>query len=96
MLKKFVVKAAKGFLKDLDELPADAAIEIAKKVKMLETAPLPSGKNRVKKLKGFVPPAYRLRVGDKRVIYRITGKEVLLLTIIDRKELKRELKKLLR
>jgi len=93
--KKFDVKLSKRFLKILDELPQDKAVKITGKIRMLESAPLPTGKNRIKKLKGFTPPLYRLRVGDFRVLYRITGKEVILLTAVDRKELERELKKLL-
>lgn len=94
MRKKFVVKLSKRFLKILDELPPDTASEIARKVKMLEIAPLPAGKSRIKKLKGFTPPLYRLRVRDRRVLYRITENKVFL-TVVDRKELERELKKLL-
>ncbi len=82
-------------MKSLDELPPEKALEIAGKLKMLEIAPLPTGKTRIKKLKGFAPPLYRLRVGDKRVLYRISGKEVILLKVIDRRELEKELKKLL-
>jgi len=82
-------------LKILDELPQDKAIKITGKIRILESAPLPTGKNRIKKLKGFTPPLYRLRVGDFRVLYRITVKEVILLTAADRKELERELNKLL-
>lgn len=95
MRKKFDVKLSKRFLKILDELPHDTASEIARKVKMLEIAPLPAGKTRIKKLKGFTPPLYRLRIRDRRVLYRITGNDVILLTVVDRKELEKELKKLL-
>jgi len=91
---KFAVKVSKGFLKSLEELPPERALELAEKLKILETAPLPSGKARIKKLKGFTPPLYRLRVGKKRVLYRISGGQVVLLKMIDRKELDRELKNL--
>ncbi|MEE9258582.1 MAG: hypothetical protein V3U37_03475 [Nitrospinaceae bacterium] len=95
MPEKFAVKVSKSFLKSPDELPPEKALEIAGKLKILEIAPLPAGKTRIKKLKGFSPPLYRLRTGDKRVLYRISGKEVILLKVIDRRELERELKKLL-
>ena len=94
MREKFVVKVSKKFLRDLDELTPERALAIAKKLKILEIAPLPTGKNRIKKIRGFVPPLYRLRIGDKRVLYRISGNQVVLLKIIDRKDLERELKNL--
>jgi len=92
--RKFVVKTSKAFLKEMDELPTDIALEIAKALKILELSPLPSGTSLIKKLKGFIPPLYRLRVGDYRVLYRITGNEVAILKVIDRKELERELKRM--
>lgn len=95
MPKKFVVKATSGFAKSLDELPPRKALQIAGKLKTLKTVPLPTGKNRIKKLRGYNPPLYRLRVGDKRILYRISGGEVILLKIVDRKKLKKELKKYL-
>lgn len=82
-------------MKILEGLPNYTAIKITGKLTMLETAPLPAGKNRIKKLKGFTPPLYRLRVGDFRVLYRIMEKDVILLTAVDRKEMDKELKKLL-
>lgn len=95
MQKRFVVKASKNFLKDLSKLSPGVALEVAEKLKILEASPLPVGKNRIKKLKGYAPPLYRLRVRDKRALYRISGNEVALLKIVDRKELEKELKNLL-
>jgi len=93
--KKFVVRSSKVFFKDIDKLPPGIALEITEKLKILEASPLPVGKSRIKKLKGYAPPLYRLRVRDKRVLYRISGNEVVLLKIVDRKELEKELKNLL-
>lgn len=95
MQKKFVVNASKNFLKEIDELPTDIALEVTKALKILEFSPLPSGTRLVKKLKGFIPPLYRLRVGYHSVLYRIAGNEVAVLKVIDRKELERELKRML-
>ena len=95
MRKKFDVKLSKRFLKILDELPHKTVEKITGKLTMLESAPLPTGKNRIKKLTGFTPPLYRLRVGDFGVLYRIRENKVILLTAVDRKELERELNKLL-
>lgn len=96
MQRKFVVKTSKAFLKEIDELPADIALDIIKSLKILELSPLPSGTSLIKKLKGFIPPLYRLRIGDYRVLYRISGNDVIILKVVNRKELERELKKVLR
>lgn len=95
MQRKFVVKTSKTFLKEIAKLYPDVALDITKALKILEISPFPFGKGLIKKLKGFIPPLYRLRVGDYRVLYRITGDEVVILRVIDRKELERELKKML-
>lgn len=55
MPQKFVVKASKDFLKSLDELSPAVSLAIMGKLKLLEEAPLPTGKNRIKKLKGYNP-----------------------------------------
>lgn len=95
MQEKFVVKTSKAFIKELDNLPAEVALEIVKRLKILEVAPLPFGKSLIKKLRGFTPPLYRLRVGEYRVLYRIIKNEVIVLKIIARKQLERELKRLM-
>lgn len=92
MPKKFAVKVSRDFLKELDELTPDAALAVAETLKILELAPLPAGKNRVKKLKGITPPLYRLRAGKWRILYRIIGDEIIVLRLVSRKELERELK----
>lgn len=96
MREKFVVKTSKAFIKELDDIPAEVALEIAKRLKILEVAPLPFGKSLIKKLRGFTPPLYRLRVGEYRVLYRIIKNQVIVLKIIARKQLERELKRLMR
>lgn len=93
MPKKFVVRVSGNFARSLDELPPEQALEVAEKLKILEVVPLPTGKNRIKKIKGFKPALYRLRIGNKRMLYRVLGAEVALLKIIDRKDLERELRK---
>lgn len=49
---------------------------------------------RVKRLKGFRAPLYRLRSGDFRILYRIDGTTVTVLRLIDRKDLERTLRRL--
>ena len=96
MQEKFVVKTSKAFIKELDDIPAEVALEIVERLKILEVAPLPFGKSLIKKLRGFTPLLYRLRVGEYRVLYRIIKNKVIVLKIIARKQLERELKRLMR
>ncbi len=96
MQEKFVVKTSKAFIKELDDIPAEVALEIVERLKILKVAPLPFGKSLIKKLRGFTPPLYRLRVGEYRVLYRIIKNQVIVLKIIARKQLERELKRLMR
>lgn len=95
MQKRFAVKTSAVFLKEMDGFPPDIASEIAKVLKILEVSPLPSGISLIRKLKGFIPPLYRLRARDYRALYRIAGDEVAALKVVDRKELDRELKGML-
>jgi mRNA interferase RelE/StbE len=44
----------------------------------LATEPRPAG---VRKLKGFAPPAWRLRVGEYRVVYEIHDREVTVIVV---------------
>ncbi|MEA1964625.1 MAG: type II toxin-antitoxin system RelE/ParE family toxin [Candidatus Aerophobetes bacterium] len=39
-------------------------------------------------------PTYRLRVGEYRIIYRVETQKIIILKIIHRKDLERELKNL--
>lgn len=86
----FVYSAAE---KDLKNYPATQQIEILKKIhSVLSDNPLPRPPL-IKKLKGIKIPLYRLRIKNLRVIYRIVKTEVVILRIIDRKELELALKK---
>ncbi len=73
--------------KELDGLPERVAERIIKRLLELETNPRPSD---CKKLKGI--NAYRLRVGDYRVIFQINDKEkeVSIESIGHRKEIYRK------
>jgi mRNA-degrading endonuclease RelE of RelBE toxin-antitoxin system len=57
----------------------------------LEKRPLGSPP-RVRRLRGFPFPLYRLRSGDYRVLYRIDAEVVTILRVIDRKDLDRVLR----
>ena len=72
--------------KELDRLPDDVVKRILARLTQLETNPRPSD---VKKLKGR--EAWRIRVGDYRVIYEIHDRElqILVITVGHRREIYR-------
>ena len=76
----------KSVRKELDRLPEDVARRILARLAGLETNPRPAD---VKKLRGR--EAWRIRVGDYRVIYEIHDRElqVIVITVGHRREIYR-------
>jgi mRNA interferase RelE/StbE len=72
--------------RELDRLPDDAVKRIMARLAQLEANPRPAD---VKKLKGR--DAWRIRVGDYRVIYEIHDRElqILVITVGHRREIYR-------
>jgi mRNA interferase RelE/StbE len=70
------VTLSKAAQKSLDRLPDSIVARILARLDHLETDPRPSD---VKKLKGR--EAWRIRVGDYRVIYTINDRELLILVV---------------
>ena len=94
-MKKFEIVYAKPVQKDVKGLEANRIDYFRKALQKLADNPFPNiatGKI-IKKLE-MKKPTYRLRVGEHRVIYRIATQKIIVLRIIHRKELERELKKL--
>ncbi len=83
---RYRVILPKSVQKEVDRLPDDVVRRILARLAQLETDPRPAD---VKKLKGR--DAYRIRVGDYRVIYEIHDRqlEVLVITIGHRREIYR-------
>ena len=75
---------------DLDGLPIRVRLQISQDIASLASDPLPPRPS-TKKLKGYRPPLYRLRAGDYRVPYRVTGKTVTVIRVIARRDLERAL-----
>src|SRR5512144_2958266 len=59
----------------------------------LRHEPTRPSKSRIKRLRGLRRPQYRLRVGDIRVFYDVTGKRVEILAIVPKDEAGEWLKK---
>ncbi len=83
---RYRVILPKSVQKELDRLPDDVVRRIMARLAQLETDPRPAD---VKKLKGR--DAWRIRVGDYRVIYEIHDRqlEILVVTIGYRREIYR-------
>ena len=83
---RYQVILPKSVRKELDRLPDDVAQRIMIRLTGLETNPRPAD---VKKLKGR--DAWRIRVGDYRVIYEIHDRilQVVVITVGHRREIYR-------
>lgn len=95
-MKKSKIVYTKPVEKDAKGLEVKTIDRLHKALQRLTNNPFPSsitGKT-IKKLE-IKGPTYRLRVGEHRVIYRIEIQKIIVLRIIHRKELERELKRLI-
>jgi mRNA interferase RelE/StbE len=83
---RYQVVILKSVRKELDRLPDDVASRILVRLAGLETNPHPAD---VKKLKGR--DAWRIRIGDYRVIYEIHDRvlQVIVITVGHRREIYR-------
>ena len=83
---KFQIVLPKSVQKELDRLPDELAGRILARLAGLETNPRPAD---VKKLKGRA--AWRIRVGDYRVIYEIHDHvlQIIVITVGHRREIYR-------
>jgi len=93
--RRFRVVFGPAAVRDTEGLEAAEAIPLIKEIQAyLETRPIPIGKPRIKKLAGFDPPLYRLRIGDFRAYFRISGDEVVILGVTRRKDSDKRLKRI--
>ena len=92
-MNKFQVNLTEHAADDLQGISKETRKKIYNDLKALESAPFPFG-TRIKRLRGFRPPIYRMRSGDFRVLYHIRENNVTILRVIDRKLLERLLKRI--
>lgn len=92
--RKFRVVIPKPVEKDFGKLQERTIKRVYRALKKLANDPFPGAGKAVKKLQ-MEELTYRLRVGSYRVIYRVEGLDVVVLAIVSRGDLKRELKKLM-
>ncbi|OPY65869.1 MAG: hypothetical protein A4E63_02850 [Syntrophorhabdus sp. PtaU1.Bin050] len=80
--RRFKVLFNPSAQKEMESLETGDAVRLVKEVgSYLGISPLPFGETRVKKLRGFDPPLYRLRSGDFRAYYHIIAGKVIVLAI---------------
>lgn len=89
----FRVQLTGAAARDLDSVPGSHRGQIAEDLRGLGETPV-GGPPRIKRLRGFAFPLYRLRSGDYRVLYRIDEALVTVLRIVDRRELERAIRRL--
>lgn len=69
-------------------MPTAEHARLLRAILTLEEEPLPDGQQR-KKLRGFDPPLYELRIPPWRILYRIGTEQVRVLDVVARKDLER-------
>ena len=92
-MNKFDIQLTYSAVDDLESIPVPPKKKIIASIKKLSSNPFAPSPN-IKKLKGFKPPIYRIRAEDFRVLYRVHDKTIIILRVIDRKDLERVIKKL--
>lgn len=76
----------RSVLKDLRLLPKDIRGRAALSILELTTSPSPQG---VEKLQGY-ERMYRIRVGDYRIVYEVTGSDLSIIAVNHRKDVYRD------
>ena len=90
----FTIEFARETKCEIRELPAaDPPMILQEFQGRLSSEPFKGSKTRIKRLVGFTPPLYRLRVGDYRAYYRIVEQQVVVLTVLHKKDSERWLKR---
>lgn len=92
-MTRWRVQLTRVAAKDLDALDEVVREAVVADLAKLSESPI-DRPPRVKRLKGFRRPLYRLRSGDHRIVYRMDETLVTVLRVIDRKVLERSLRNL--
>ena len=72
---------------DLDELKANLRAEVREGLEThLRHEPEKTSRSRIKRLRKLSQPKYRLRIGDVRVFYDVSGKNIEVLAIVLKSE----------
>jgi mRNA interferase RelE/StbE len=84
---RFTIILAPEAVEDYKRLAARVRAEIRSALEThLRHEPEKLSRSRIKRLRGLRQPQYRLRVGDVRVFYDVTGTTVQVLAIVSKQE----------
>ena len=85
---RYDIVLAPEAVEDLDDLKANVRATVRDAIEEhLRHKPTKTSKSRIKRLRGFSRPQYRLRVGDDiRVFYDVTEKAVAIVAIVPKSE----------
>ena len=89
----FEVVLSPAAVQDLDALPSSRRDQVLDDLEAFAARPL-AAPPRLKQLRGFKPPLFRLRSGDYRALFRTVGRQLHVYRVVDRKELERVLGRL--
>ena len=89
----YTLRYSKRFAKAFKAISAADRKRIAKAMGKLATDPFPEGKS-VKRLQGPKDEFFRLRVGDYRILYDVSGGNLDILDLVPRGELEKAVKRL--
>jgi mRNA interferase RelE/StbE len=83
----YVVILAPEAVEDLRQLTANVRATVRSALEThLRHEPEKTSRSRIKRLRGVLRPQYRLRVGDVRVFYDVSGSTVEILAIVAKSE----------
>ncbi len=91
--RRWPVRLAASAQGDLDSLPSAQRAGLVTRLRGLEAEPIPLGK-KLKRLRGLKHPVWRLRHGDFRVLYRVEDGQVLVVRVVNRRDLERAAERL--
>ena len=84
---RYEIILAPEAVRDLKRLKASLRSEVRDAIKThLRHQPARPGKSRIKRLRGLSRPQFRLRVGEVRVFYDVSGNAVEVLAIIPKSQ----------
>src|SRR6267143_2899657 len=84
---RFEILLAPEAIEDLRKLKASLRTTVREALEThLRHEPLKTSRSRIKRLRGLSRPQYRLRVGEVRVFYDISGSTVEILAIVAKSE----------
>lgn len=91
---RYEIVLAPEALEDLNTLKATAKASMRDALEThLRHEPTKVSKSRIKRLRGLSRPQYRLRVGEVRVFYDVSGTDVQVLAIVAKSEAEQWLEK---